>query len=568
MFSLPPSSRLGALASLCLSASLVCGHAAAASRGNLVDKQVAQIQKAVTAYQSGEYEKTRTLLLPLVDKDQLKGYRSRDYLLFLLGESEALIATETGNVALCGPATTHLRAVEAVPDTPLSGQARARAADCLRLLGKTSDAEAAYRSVLGSSKNTIDLGTARFRQAELLGGQSDEKKGQEARTLLRRIYIEQPMHPLAESALAKLRSLDKDAQLDAQEHLERAKNLLSGRRWIEAAAELQGLPPDLGPTLRDEVDVSRGDILVDAASPPGVTDQFQATVVWMHETELLPGRPYLIKLGTSFATATVSALKYKVNVNTLEKLAARTLSQSEIGVCNLSLDRALAFDSYADNRDTGGFILIDRMTNNTVGAGLIHFALRRADNIHWQAIDLNKEARALQKGQKPCVLWFTGLSGSGKSTIANLVDKQLYAQGRHSYILDGDNVRHGLCKDLGFSPSDRVENIRRVAEVAKLMVDSGLIVLVAFISPFRAERQLARSLFAEGEFLEIFVDTPLAEAERRDPKGLYKKARAQQLKNFTGIDSPYEAPESPEIRIDTTTVSAEDAAAQIVYRLG
>ena len=254
MFSLPPSSRLGALASLCLSASLVCGHAAAASRGNLVDKQVAQIQKAVTAYQSGEYEKTRTLLLPLVDKDQLKGYRSRDYLLFLLGESEALIATETGNVALCGPATTHLRAVEAVPDTPLSGQARARAADCLRLLGKTSDAEAAYRSVLGSGKNTIDLGTARFRQAELLGGQSDEKKGQEARTLLRRIYIEQPMHPLAESALAKLRSLDKDAQLDAQEHLERAKNLLSGRRWIEAAAELQGLPPDLGPTLRDEVD--------------------------------------------------------------------------------------------------------------------------------------------------------------------------------------------------------------------------------------------------------------------------------------------------------------------------
>ena len=321
-------------------------------------------------------------------------------------------------------------------------------------------------------------------------------------------------------------------------------------------------------TLRDEVDVSRGDILVDAASPPGVTDQFQATVVWMHETELLPGRPYLIKLGTSFATATVSALKYKVNVNTLDKLAARTLSQSEIGVCNLSLDRALAFDSYADNRDTGGFILIDRMTNNTVGAGLIHFALRRADNIHWQAIDLNKEARALQKSQKPCVLWFTGLSGSGKSTIANLVDKQLYAQGRHSYILDGDNVRHGLCKDLGFSPSDRVENIRRVAEVAKLMVDSGLIVLVAFISPFRAERQLARSLFAEGEFLEIFVDTPLAEAERRDPKGLYKKARAQQLKNFTGIDSPYEAPESPEIRIDTTTVSAEDAAAQIVYRLG
>ncbi len=319
--------------------------------------------------------------------------------------------------------------------------------------------------------------------------------------------------------------------------------------------------------LRDEVDISRGDMLVDAASPCGVTDQFQATVVWMHEDSLLPGRPYLIKLGTQTATATVSLLKHKVNVNTLEKLAARKLELNEIGLCNISVDRPLAFDSYADNRDTGGFILIDRLTNNTVGAGLIHFALRRADNIHWQALDLNKTLRAQQKGQNPSVLWFTGLSGSGKSTIANLVDKQLFAQGRHCYVLDGDNVRHGLCKDLGFSHSDRVENIRRVAEVAKLMVDAGLIVLVAFISPFRAERQLARSLFAPGEFVEIFVDTPLAEAERRDPKGLYKKARAHKLQNFTGIDSPYEAPESPEIRIDTTAVSAEEAAAQIVYRL-
>jgi len=320
-------------------------------------------------------------------------------------------------------------------------------------------------------------------------------------------------------------------------------------------------------TLHDEVDVSRGAMLADAAMPPEVADQLQATLVWMHEEPLFPGRPYLCKMGTQTAAATVAVLKHKINVNTLEQLPASTLDLNDIGVCSLSLDRAVAFDPYAENRDTGGFILIDRMTNNTVGAGMVHAALRRVDNIHWQALSLNKQARAMQKAQKACVLWFTGLSGAGKSTIANLAEMQLFAQGRHTYVLDGDNVRHGLCKDLGFSHADRVENIRRVAEVAKLMVDAGLIVLVAFISPFRADRAMARSLFEPGEFLEIFIDTPLAEAERRDPKGLYKKARAQQLKNFTGIDSPYEPPESPELRIDTTTVSAEQAAAKVLTLL-
>jgi bifunctional enzyme CysN/CysC len=263
----------------------------------------------------------------------------------------------------------------------------------------------------------------------------------------------------------------------------------------------------------------------------------------------------------------VAEPKYKVNVNTLEHLAARQLELNEIGVCNISVDRNLAFDPYTENRDTGGFILIDRMTNRTVGAGLLHFALRRSQNIHWQAMDVNKAARAQSLGQSARVVWFTGLSGSGKSTIANLVEKRLHADGRHTYILDGDNVRHGLNRDLGFTEADRVENIRRVAEVSKLMVDAGLIVLVSFISPFRAERRMARELLAEGEFIEVFVDTPLAEAERRDVKGLYAKARAGELKNFTGIDSPYEAPEAPEIRIDTTQVSPEEAAEQIVKRL-
>jgi bifunctional enzyme CysN/CysC len=317
-------------------------------------------------------------------------------------------------------------------------------------------------------------------------------------------------------------------------------------------------------TLDREIDVSRGDLLVSADQPASVADQFQATLIWMHEEPMLPGRPYLLKVGPRTVTATITSPRYKVNVNTLEHLAAKQLELNEIGVCNLSLDRSIAFDPYSENRETGGFVLIDRLSNDTVGAGLLQFALRRADNIHWQALDVNKQARAALKGQKGCVLWFTGLSGSGKSTIANLVEKRLHALGRHTYLLDGDNVRHGLNKDLGFTDADRVENIRRVAEVSKLMVDAGLITLVSFISPFRAERRLARDLMASGEFIEVFIDTPLAEAERRDPKGLYKKARRGELKHFTGIDSPYEAPEQAEIRIDTTALGATEAAEQII----
>jgi bifunctional enzyme CysN/CysC len=320
-------------------------------------------------------------------------------------------------------------------------------------------------------------------------------------------------------------------------------------------------------TLKDEIDVSRGDVLASADSPPEVADQFEATIVWMADEPLLPGRPYWLKIGTKLVSAQAAEPKYKVNVNTLEHLAAKQLELNEIGVCNLSLDRPIAFDPYAENKDTGGFILIDRLTNATSGAGLLHFALRRAHNIHWQALSVNRTSRATQKGQKPAVLWFTGLSGSGKSTIANLVEKRLAALGRHTYLLDGDNVRHGLNRDLGFTDADRVENIRRVGEVAKLMADAGLITLVSFISPFRAERRMARDLMPEGEFFEVFVDTPLAEAERRDVKGLYKKARAGELKNFTGIDSPYEPPEHPELHIDTTKVSAEEAAEIIVGEL-
>jgi bifunctional enzyme CysN/CysC len=319
--------------------------------------------------------------------------------------------------------------------------------------------------------------------------------------------------------------------------------------------------------LTDEIDVSRGDVLSTADAPPAVADQFQATIIWMHEEPMLPGRPYLIKLGARTLTGSITAPKYKVNVNTLEHLAAKQLELNEIGVCNLSLDRAVPFDPYTDNREMGGFILIDKLTNDTVGAGLLTFALRRAENIHWQALDVNKHARASHKGQRACVLWFTGLSGSGKSTVANLVEKRLHSLGRHTYTLDGDNVRHGLNKDLGFTDADRVENIRRVAEVSKLMVDAGLIVLVSFISPFRSERRLARDLVQRGEFFEVFVDTPIEEAEKRDPKGLYKKARRGELKNFTGIDSPYEAPEHPEIHLRTALYSPEQAAEQILDAL-
>jgi bifunctional enzyme CysN/CysC len=320
-------------------------------------------------------------------------------------------------------------------------------------------------------------------------------------------------------------------------------------------------------TLEDEIDISRGDVLSAATAPAEVADQFECSLVWMNEEPMLPGRPYLMKIGTRTVSATVTEPKYKVNVNTMEHLAAKKLDVNEIGVCNIALDRAVPFDAYTANRDTGGFILIDRMSNNTVGAGMLHFALRRSHNIHLQHLDIDKAARAQLKGQKPAVLWFTGLSGAGKSTIANLVEKKLHAMGRHSYLLDGDNVRHGLNKDLGFTEADRVENIRRVAEVARLMADAGLIVLTAFISPFRAERALARSLMGEGEFVEIHVDTPLAVAESRDVKGLYAKARRGELANFTGIDSPYEAPEAPELRVGTAELSADDAAEQVIAKL-
>ncbi|HEY2809141.1 MAG TPA: sulfate adenylyltransferase subunit CysN [Steroidobacteraceae bacterium] len=320
-------------------------------------------------------------------------------------------------------------------------------------------------------------------------------------------------------------------------------------------------------TLSSEVDVSRGDVIAAGDAPPQVASQFEATIVWMHDEPMLQGRAYLMKTGARTVTATVAPLKHKINVNTLEQLPAERLELNDIGVCELELDRPIPFESYADNHALGGFILIDRLSNSTVGAGVINFALRRSQNVHWQALDVDKQVRARQKGQRACVLWLTGLSGAGKSTIANRIEKLLTAQGRHTYLLDGDNVRHGLNKDLGFTAQDRVENIRRVAEVSRLMVDAGLIVLVSFISPFRSERRMARELFAHGEFLEVFIDTPLAEAERRDVKGLYKKARRGELKNFTGIDSPYEAPETPELRIDTTAMSADQAAEHIVQRL-
>jgi bifunctional enzyme CysN/CysC len=320
-------------------------------------------------------------------------------------------------------------------------------------------------------------------------------------------------------------------------------------------------------TLRDDIDISRGDLLAAADSPPGVADQFEATVIWMSEHEMLPGRSYLLKLGAKTVGVTIATLKYKVNVNSLEHIAAKTLQLNEIGVCNLNLDQVVAFDAYRDNRDTGGFILIDRFSNETIGAGLLHFALRRSQNIHWQAIEVNKQARGSLKGHSPCVVWFTGLSGAGKSTIANVVEKRLHALGRHTYLLDGDNVRHGLSKDLGFTEADRVENIRRVAEVARLMVDAGLIVLVSFISPFRAERRMARQLVAQGEFIEVFVDTPIAVAEQRDPKGLYAKARRGELNNFTGIDSPYERPEHADVVIATLERTSEEAADLVIARM-
>jgi bifunctional enzyme CysN/CysC len=320
-------------------------------------------------------------------------------------------------------------------------------------------------------------------------------------------------------------------------------------------------------TLADEVDCSRGDVISIADAPPQVADQFEATLVWMADEPLLPGRSYLLKLSTQTVTVTVQPPKYQINVNTLEHLAAKTLDLNAIGVVELTTAAPLVFEPYADSRELGGFILIDRISNATVAAGMINFALRRSQNIHLQATDVGRDAHAALKNQKAAVLWLTGLSGAGKSTIANLVEKRLHRMNRHTFLLDGDNVRHGLNKDLGFTDADRIENIRRVGEVAKLMTDAGLIVITAFISPFRAERRMVRDMMAPGEFIEIHVDTPLAEAEARDVKGLYKKARAGQLRNFTGIDSPYEAPEAPEIRIDTTALTADEAAALIVERL-
>jgi bifunctional enzyme CysN/CysC len=320
-------------------------------------------------------------------------------------------------------------------------------------------------------------------------------------------------------------------------------------------------------TLKDEVDCSRGQVITTASAPLEVADQFETTLIWMDEEALIPGRSYYLKIGAQTVSATVAEPKYQINVNTMEYAATKTLDLNAIGVANITTDRDIPFAPYAENRTLGGFILIDKMTNATVGAGLINFALRRAQNIHWQATDITRDHHATLKNQKSAVLWMTGLSGSGKSTIANAVEKKLAHMNRHTFLLDGDNVRHGLNKDLGFTDADRIENIRRVGEVAKLMTDAGLIVITAFISPFRSERQMVRDMMAPGEFVEVFVDTPLSVAEERDVKGLYAKARSGQLKNFTGIDSPYEAPETPEIHIDTTAMSIDDAAEQIVKQL-
>jgi bifunctional enzyme CysN/CysC len=316
-----------------------------------------------------------------------------------------------------------------------------------------------------------------------------------------------------------------------------------------------------------EVDISRGDMLASAQAPVEMADQFEAHIVWMADAPMLPERQYHLTIGTQTVNVVVTGIKYQLNVNTLEHVAAETLPLNGIGVCTIKTDRPIAFDAYRNSREMGGFILVDKMSYQTVGAGMLNFALRRSANIHWQSVLVSKKSRGAMKGQKPCVFWLTGLSGAGKSTIANALDRYLHARGLHTYILDGDNLRHGLNKDLGFTDADRVENIRRAAEVARLMVDAGLIVIAAFISPFRQERDTARALFEPGEFFEIFVDTPLAVAEQRDPKGLYKKARAGTLPNFTGIDSPYEAPEHPELRLFTLNLTPESAAEAIAQLL-
>ena len=340
-------------------------------------------------------------------------------------------------------------------------------------------------------------------------------------------------------------------------------------RIVTMDGDLEEVGPDRAVTLalEDEIDISRGDVICAGQAPSEQTDQFAAHILWMADDALFPGRQYLLKTANRTVPATVTALKHKINVNTLEHMSGKTLTLNEVGVCNLSLAQPIAFDSYKDNRKTGSFILIDRRTNATIGAGLIDFSLRRAQNVHWQDLDVNKTARASVKHQRPCVLWFTGLSGSGKSTVANLVEKKLHDMGRHTYTLDGDNVRHGLNKDLGFTDADRVENIRRVGETAKLMADAGLIVLVSFISPFQSERRMARELLEDGEFIEVFISTPLEICEQRDVKGLYAKARRGEIKNFTGIDSAYEAPQNAEIDLNTAEIPAAEAADRIVEYL-
>jgi bifunctional enzyme CysN/CysC len=343
----------------------------------------------------------------------------------------------------------------------------------------------------------------------------------------------------------------------------RVKRLLAGDGEVKEAVAGQAVTL----VLADEIDVSRGDMLVAPESRPEVADQFAAHILWMAEEDMLPHRQYLLKIGSQSLPGQITQLKHKVDVNTLEHMASRTLRLNEIGYCNFSTSMPVAFDAYRENRDTGGFIIIDRFTNGTVGAGMIEFGLRRATNVHWQALDVNAEARAGLKGQKPCVLWFTGFSGSGKSTIANLVEKRLFGEGRHTYLLDGDNVRHGLNQDLGFTDADRVENIRRVGEAAKLFVDAGIITLVSFISPFRSERRMARDLLKTGQFVEVFVDTPIEVCMARDPKGLYKRVAAGQIKNFTGIDSPYEEPEHPELTLKTEFASAEEMAERVLAYL-
>ena len=348
----------------------------------------------------------------------------------------------------------------------------------------------------------------------------------------------------------------------------------SGRRSsVTRIVTMDGDLAEAGPhhavtlTLADEIDISRGDILCAGRAPAEQSDQFAAHIVWMHDEEMIPGRQYFFKTANRVVSGSITELKHKINVNTLEHMSGKTLELNEVGVCNVSTSAPIAFDPYRGNRETGSFIIIDKRTNNTVGVGMIEFSLRRAQNVHWQDLDINKQARAQSKHQRPCVLWFTGLSGAGKSTIANLVEKRLHDMGRHTYTLDGDNVRHGLNKDLGFTDADRVENIRRVAETSKLMVDAGLIVLVSFISPFQSERRMAREALEDGEFIEVYVSTPLSVCEKRDVKGLYAKARRGEIRNFTGIDSDYEPPENPELTLDTSKVTAADAAATIVDHL-